>query len=103
MAAWHVLRPDQQAEWMDVLAQSFRYDFYHLPHYHALAELRGEGLAQLFVYTEGPYAIAVPLLLRPLATVPGLADLGAGWWDATSVYGYAGPIGSHPDIPAAIV
>src|SRR5262245_25106188 len=47
--------------------------------------------------------IAVPLLLRPLAAVPGLARIGEEWWDATSVYGYAGPIASHLDIPAGIL
>ena len=99
----HVLQPEQQAQWMDVLAQSFQYDIYHLPGYHTLAEERDEGQARLLLYTEGPYFIAIPLLLRPIGAVPGLVRIGEGWWDATSVYGYAGPIASHSDVPASVL
>ena len=103
MTRLHVLRPGQRAQWLDVLAQSFQHDFYHLPGYHALAEEQGEGRAHLFVYTEGHYVIAIPLLLRSIETEPGLARLGEGWGDATSVYGYAGPVASHADVPASVV
>lgn len=105
MARLHVLKPEQQAQWMNVLTQSFQYDVYHLPGYHALAEERGEGQAHLFLYTEGSYFVAIPLLLRPIEAVPGLARIGKGWWDATSVYGYAGPIASHSDsdLPASVL
>ncbi len=103
MTRLHVLQPEQQAQWMDVLAQSFQYDVYHLPGYHALAEERDEGQTRLLLYTEGPYFVAIPLLLRPIGAVPGLARIGEGWWDATSVYGYAGPIASHSDVPAPVL
>lgn len=43
MTRLHVLRPGQHAQWLDVLAQSFQHDFYHLPSYHTLAEEQGEG------------------------------------------------------------
>jgi hypothetical protein len=84
---------------MDVLERAFQYDFYHLPEYHALAEEQGEGKASLLVYEEGNDLIAVPLLLRPVETIAGLARAGEGWQDATSVYGYAGPIASRPQVP----
>jgi hypothetical protein len=103
MTRLDVLRPGQRAQWMDVLAQSFQYDFYHLPGYHALAEEQGEGRAHLFVYTVDSYLVALPLLLRPLESVPGLEQIGAGWWDATSVYGCAGPVVSEADVPASVV
>jgi hypothetical protein len=74
----HVLQPEQQAQWMDVLAQSFQYDVYHLPGYHALAEERDEGRAHLLLYTEGHYFVAIPLLLRSIEAVPGLARIGEG-------------------------
>jgi hypothetical protein len=97
-----VLTTDQHAEWAAVLEQTKRYDFYHLPQYHSLAEEWGEGSGRLFVYTEGPFTIALPLLLRPLAPVPGVEQLGAAWKDATSVYGYAGPVTSHAAIPPEV-
>jgi len=97
------LRPEQHTKWMDVLEQSFQHDFYHLPSYHALAEERGEGEAHLFLYEEGDCFIAVPLLLRSMESVPCHAHSGEGRWDATSVYGYAGPIASRRDMPASIL
>ena len=98
-----VLRPEQHGDWMNVLWRSYRYDFYHLPCYHSLAEQRGEGRAYLFVYTDGPFVIAMPLLQRPVQTTPGLREKGEGWHDATTVYGYAGPVASHQEIPASTV
>lgn len=103
MTRLRVLKPEQRAQWLEVLEQSFQHDFYYYPAYHGLAEECGEGQAHLFVYSEGQYFIAIPLLLRPIAAVPGLAEIGAGWWDATSVYGYAGPIASHAEIPPAVL
>ena len=101
MTELQVLRIDQGAHWTKVLQQTSQHDIYHLPYYHALAEQQGEGTAHLFVYREGPYLIALPLLLRAIADVDGLDHLGQGWWDATSVYGYAGPLASHAELPPA--
>jgi hypothetical protein len=92
-----VLQSSQEQEWKGVLSQMARHDFYHLPEYHRLAEKRGEGIAHLFVYRDGPYTFALPLLLR---SVDG-SDAEA-WSDATSVYGYAGPLASHADMPALV-
>lgn len=99
----YVVRAAQHAQWLEVLLQSHQYDFYHLPEYHLLAEQRGEGAAHLFVYNEEDYLIAIPLLLRSLDSVPGFTQHGRGLWDATSVYGYSGPIISHPDTPASVI
>ena len=86
------------AQWMNVLARARQYDFHHLPQYHRVAEQRGEGIAQLFVYSEGEYIIALPLLLRAIdASQPN------EWQDATSVYGYGGPVASHENLPPAVV
>lgn len=99
-----VLQPEQQAQWMDVLKQSYQYDFYHLPQYHALAEERGESKANLFVYREGAFLVAIPLLLRPIGAMPcHHTRVGEGWYDATCVYGYAGPIASHSDMPKSVL
>jgi len=103
VAELEILRPEQHAKWIEVLQSSFQYDFYHLPQYQALAEERGEGGAHLFLYKEGRYFVAIPLLVRPIDTIPCHAQTGKGWWDATSVYGYAGPIASHPDVPESVL
>src|SRR5258705_5935564 len=95
---FRVLHSAQEQEWNDVLAQVARRDFYHLAEYHRLAEERGEGSAHLFAYHDGAYTIALPLLLRPVES-----DLGETWSDATSVYGYAGPLASHARNPASLV
>ncbi len=93
-----VLKTAQAEQWQDVLAQMEQHDFYHLAEYHRLAEKRGEGTAHLFVYCDGDCTIALPLLLRPLGE-PGRE----AWHDATSVYGYAGPLASHRAPPASVV
>ena len=80
--------------WNEIIRRSFQYDFYQLAEYHALAERRGEGQAQLFVHERGAEFIALPLLLRPLNDVEGLAAEQRRFYDATSVYGYAGPVAS---------
>jgi hypothetical protein len=103
MTTLQTLRAEQGVRWMDVLTRSSKYDFYHLPQYHALAEEQGEGTARLFVYSEGEHFIAIPLLLRPIGAAPCHARWGEELWDATSVYGYAGPIASHPEIPVSVV
>lgn len=98
-----VLTPDSCPLWREVLAQCPAHDFHHLPEYHAHAEAHGEGRAHLFVHREPDATIAVPLLLRPLDTVPGLGETARGLFDATSVYGYAGPIASRDDVPDSAV
>jgi len=98
-----IIRPDQSAEWMEVLKNTTRHDFYHLPEYHALAQDCGEGRPYLFVYTQENYTIALPLLLRPLNDVASLEQIGNGWKDASSVYGYAGPVVSHAAMPQSLL
>lgn len=93
-----VLHARDDARWMAVLEASHQYDFHHLPGYHRLAELRGEGRAHLFAYREGDFIIGLPLLVRPVD--PDDPD---GLRDATSVYGYAGPVASHPSLPPDVV
>ena len=93
-----VLQTAQEQEWAAVLAQVAQHDFYHLAAYHRLAEELGEGTAHLFAYRDGDYTIALPLLLRPVEESGG-----DGWSDATSVYGYAGPLASHTGMPESVV
>lgn len=78
--------------WHKILDQADSFDFYHLPEYHWVAEQNGEGRGVLFIYREASQMAAWPFLLRPVETVAGLEQAGQGFHDATSVYGYLGPI-----------
>jgi pyridoxal phosphate-dependent aminotransferase EpsN len=97
LSQWRILRTEQQEEWIEVLSRVVQYDFYHLPQYHRVEEQRLGALAQLFTYHEGDYLIALPLLLR------SAEEMQSGWKDATSVYGYGGPVASHQSIPEPVV
>ena len=93
-----VVGTDDDAAWSDVLARVHQHDFHHLAGYHRVAERRGEGTAALFAHLDGDHLIALPLLLRPVdASEPD------GLQDATSVYGYAGPVVSHERLPQSVV
>ena len=89
-----IITAEDENRWNEVLEEIGTFDFYHLPRYHRLAEIRGEGKAIMPVYREGSFTIAFPMLLREIDIIPS-TDLK----DATSVYGYAGPISSVADIP----
>jgi sugar O-acyltransferase (sialic acid O-acetyltransferase NeuD family) len=94
---FRIFRTEQQQEWGEVLGRVVRHDFYHLPGYHRVEERRLEATAHLFTYSEGDYLIALPLLLR------SVGEIALGWNDATSVYGYVGPLASHESIPEPVV
>ena len=98
-----ILTTLQGEEWSRAVQRATQHDFYFLPEYHALAERRGEGEARLFVYEQAGHTIALPLHIRALPDYPGIGGWAKAWRDATSVYGYAGPLCSHNDIPRAVV
>ena len=70
-------------KWSEILDSVDYYDFYHTYDYHHISKSEGEE-PLLLVYTEGQIQIAVPLLIRKIA--------GSDRYDATSVYGYPGPV-----------
>lgn len=92
ISALEVIPATDAARWHEVLNQTEGFDFYHLPEYHWVAEQNGEGRGVLFVYREAAQVVAWPFLLRPVEMVAGLEQAGRGFYDATSVYGYPGPI-----------
>lgn len=100
MHSFTVYGSDDTDKWLDSLAGCREYDIYHLPAYHALAQQRGEGQARLAVYRQGRDVIAIPLLLRSVSEVQGLAESGANYQDATTVYGYPGPVSSRRYVEA---
>jgi len=93
-----ILGTTDEIGWMDILRGAAGFDFCHLPQYHRVAELDGDGLAKLFVWREAGHMIAFPMLVRPID--PAHPE---GWQDATSVYGYGGPIVSPSDIPGSVI
>ena len=79
-----VLTPDA-AEWCRVLAGA-PHDFYHLPEYVELCSRATDpGEPRALVIADGERALLQPLVLR---AIPGEAR----WRDATSPYGYPGPL-----------
>ena len=98
MSQYQLIPADDEQSWMDALARCGRFDVYHLPRYHRLCENMNEGQPLLFVWQSGEFFAALPVLVRPVAEVKGLE--GYKFCDATSAYGYSGPltnvVGSDP-------
>ncbi|MEP4779804.1 MAG: hypothetical protein ABJZ18_02405, partial [Algibacter sp.] len=72
-----------KVEWDEVLKSVDAYDFYHTFDYHAISK-REDEQAVFLVYRLDHVLIGLPLLIRSIE--------GANYFDATSVYGYAGPV-----------
>lgn len=72
-----------KSDWDSLLKEVDNYDFYHSYDYHLIA--KGEGEKPILIkYTEDDYIIGLPLLIRQI--------VGTSYFDATSVYGYPGPL-----------
>jgi hypothetical protein len=86
------IAPDD-ARWSALLAR-VRHDVYHLPGYTVAAAAHEGGEPGAFHATIGDDAFLLPLLIRGLP-----AGLGPepGLRDATSPYGYPGPVCTSPD------
>ena len=96
-----LLSPDD-VRWRRFLGQA-RHDVYHLPAYCRVAGNyeRGEPLA--FYAEDAGHAMLMPLLVRDL---PSELNAPTGWRDATSPYGYSGPIatvGMPTDVQHALL
>ncbi len=70
-------------EWNSFMKLIGHFDFYFTYYYHLLSKKEGEKPV-LIAYRESGTLVAVPLLLRNIE--------GTSYKDATSVYGYAGPL-----------
>lgn len=81
-------------DWNNIVSNSYLYDFYHTAIYHRLDE-KGEPL--LFNISDNKYSISLPLIIRKIDNT--------SWKDATSVYGYAGPVSNFrtDDLPEDII
>lgn len=99
MIEFDCFETSESLQWQRYLDRSYSHDFYHRSEYHHLSESEGYE-ARLFVYDDGDEFVAVPLLLRRIPDEKGILT---SLWDATSVYGYPGPIASSPDPSTALV
>ena len=70
-------------DWKQSLEELGHYDFYHTYDYHQFSKSKNEK-AILLIYTEENITICFPFLIRKIKNTD--------FFDATSVYGYAGPI-----------
>jgi hypothetical protein len=95
-----VFTTGDETGWIDVLEEVGDYHFVHMPAFHRLAEIRGEGKAVMPVFREEGFTAAFPMLLRDI-DIPGVSS-GGGLKDATSVSGFAGPLVSSENIPENI-
>jgi sugar O-acyltransferase (sialic acid O-acetyltransferase NeuD family) len=98
-----ILGVSSQTEWTDVLQRCYQHDFYFLPSYNSLEEARQGGKAELWVYEEGDFLIALPLLFRNVDGRRLSNSDTVAWRDCSSVYGYSGPLASSPYTPHEVV
>ncbi len=73
-------------EWNLLIEEVDAYDFYSTYDYHALSSMDEEDPI-LIKYTQDDVIVGLPLLIRKIYDTP--------YFDATSVYGYAGPISKN--------
>jgi|SRR5579871_1089702 len=81
------LDPDSP-RWAEILAQH-AHDFYHLPSYLKLSAQQEGGQAHAFLAQERGRHFFLPLLFRP---IPNEFAASETFQDATSPYGYGGPL-----------
>jgi len=93
----YVLTTKEATQWREVLGRCGTFDVYHLPGYHRVAEEQCGGSAVLFVFESGSIVIAIPLLIRRIQNLPGIET--STYFDATSVYGYPGPLSNTEKVP----
>ncbi|WP_198027628.1 acetyltransferase [Seonamhaeicola sp. S2-3] len=74
----------EKDKWQKTLSEIGKYDFYHTYEYHLLSKKTDETPVLILYKTEKNSLIALPLLIRNIQN--------SDYKDATSVYGYAGPI-----------
>ncbi|MAU16360.1 MAG: GNAT family N-acetyltransferase [Muricauda sp.] len=80
----HVI--EDRKEWCEIIDQCHQADFYHTFDYHQISKKEGEKPV-LLRYSQGTSHILLPLLIRDIE--------GTKLKDATSVYGYVGPLGKN--------
>lgn len=90
----------EKDNWRKHLLEFSEVDFYHTYNYHELACVRNEGYPVLLLMEQKGYKVIFPLLLRSLEN---LENSFSKFYDATSVYGYGGPLISVKNFPLEIL
>jgi hypothetical protein len=91
-----VIEVNNEIDWHRKLNSCYEYDFYYTSEYHRCAVRSKQERPLLLSFTQDKYSIVFPIILR---NIPGDTLLK----DATSVYGYAGPLSSHLNMPTEVL
>ena len=75
-----------KTDWENALTEVNSFDFYHTFDYHQISKTDKEE-PLLLSYQDKDSLVLLPLLIRPI--------FDSEFYDATSVYGYAGPVGHN--------
>ena len=84
----------EKKDWNRIVNNMVQSDFYFTYSYNSLS-VTEQDIPFLYFYQESDYKIIFPLILRRIPN--------CDYFDATSVYGYAGPLASHSVIPIQII
>jgi len=82
---------DNPTGWRSAIKRMTNYDFYHTYSYNVYFSNQDHN-PFLFCYKGEDFEIVIPLMLRKIAST--------SYYDATSVYGYAGPLSSRKETNA---
>jgi len=96
MSNYKLIPVDNQEQWIDALKLCGKYDIYHLPEYHLLAQRQKEGTPFLFFFQDAEFFAALPFLLRQVSDIQGIEDSLS--FDVSSVYGYPGIVTNIKEI-----
>jgi hypothetical protein len=90
--------------WNELVRRAFPSDIYHECVFHRLAEANGKKTARLFHFQYGEFSISLPLILRQIdECLLSKTYIVQRVCDATSVYGYVGPVASHAEVPVEVI
>jgi len=84
----------EKEDWNRIVSNMLQFDFYFTYSYNSLS-VTEQDIPFLYFYQESDYKIIFPLILRRIPD--------CDCYDATSVYGYAGPLASHLSVPNKIL
>jgi hypothetical protein len=94
-----IISHHDRSSWTDIVRSSRQHDVYHLCEYHDLSTALSDSDTILIHFESDSGWIALPLIIRPIHKLSDSASIPTGLYDATSVYGYSGPITSHDPLP----
>lgn len=91
-----IIGVNQKHAWQKALENTLAYDFYHTLEHHQVSHDVQTETPKLIYFRRDDYLIVLPIILRNIPNEPLLRDV-------TSVYGYAGPLVSHLDMPDEVI